>query len=73
VSHIKPSLTLPSPSCCDNFLYGFNGTPSAGRAVPALATLQREAVLQPPKSENRSAAKILEAARERDAAPEAAS
>lgn len=44
-----------------------------GEAYPPWATPEWEAILQPPKPEIQPAAKILEAARDHDAAPEAAS
>ncbi len=44
-----------------------------GQAFPPQAAREREAILRPPKPDIRPAAKILEAARERDATPEAAS
>ena len=44
-----------------------------GEAFPPHAAPGREAILQPPKPQIRSAAKILLAAREREVATEAAS
>jgi hypothetical protein len=44
-----------------------------GQAFPPQAAREREAILQPPKPDIRPAAKILEAARKRDATPKAAS
>jgi hypothetical protein len=43
-----------------------------GRAFPSPSTPEREAILQPPKPTITPSAKILELARERDIAPEAA-
>jgi hypothetical protein len=44
-----------------------------GQAFPSQAAREREAIIQPPKPDIRPAAKILEAALERDVTPEAAS
>ncbi len=48
---------------------GYHGTQVDSRAMGRF----EQAILQPPKPDIRPAAKILEAARERDATPEAAS